>query len=131
MPSASTADSAVTAQNATKLGGNAIRWLLVNPAGTIVSQTGGFTVTKAAGNGNYIVNAGSPVSGHAIIASTGEAGSTNSPGATNVGPCGTGPDALDCSLFAGAGANDGNHIFVGTTDATGAFHDESFYLMVY
>ena len=34
-------------------------------------------------------------------------------------------------VLAGTGANDGNHVFVGTSDGSGTAHDEPFYLLMY
>lgn len=139
VPTASKADSAQNAQsavnaqnaiNAQNVEGKGIRWLLVDQTGTILAQTGGFSVAKVP-PGRFIVNAGSAVTGHAFIVGNAVAGASSDGENSLAGPCGTQADALDCSSFAGAGANDGTHIFVGTTDATGVPHDEPFYLLMY
>jgi hypothetical protein len=139
VPTASKADSATNAQsavnarnaiNATTLGGKGIRWLLVDTTGAILAQSGGFTVAKVP-VGRFIVNAGSAVTRHAFIAGNAAAGASSLGQDSVAGPCGTASDGLDCSTFAGVGANDGNHFFVGTTDSTGAPHDEPFYVLMY
>jgi hypothetical protein len=127
---ATSAQNAVNAQNATTLGGKSVRWLLVDTTGTILAQSGGFTVAKVP-PGRFIINAGSAVSGHAFIVGNSSEGLGSIGEASNAAPCGTQADALDCSSFAGAGANDGNHVFVGTSDAGGTAHDEPFYLLMY
>jgi hypothetical protein len=128
---ASTADNAThasTADNANSVGGNPVRWLLVNPAGTIVSQSGGFTVDGHPSTGLYFVNAGSTVSGHAIVASDGLAGDGGFRGVTIAGPCGAGPDALPC----GGAFDDGKHILVATTTTANTTEaDHSFYIVMY
>jgi hypothetical protein len=128
---ASTADNAThasTADNANSVGGNPIRWLLVNPAGTIVSQSGGFTVDGHPSTGLYFVNAGSTTSGHAIVASDGVAGDGAFRGVTIAGPCGAGPGAIPC----GGAFDDGKHILVATTTtANTAEADHSFYIVMY
>jgi hypothetical protein len=130
---ATTADSATNASNASALNGNRIRWLLVAPSGTIVSQSGGFTVDTSGGAGNYIVNAGSPVSGHAITITSGWASDPGFRGDSIAGPCGAGPDAIDCGLiFVRPALDDGNHIFIETFDqANTALAAHSFYLVLY
>jgi hypothetical protein len=127
---ATSAQSAVNAQNATTLGGKSLRWLLVDTTGTILAQSGGFTVAKVP-SGRFIIDAGSAVSGHAFIVGNSSEGLASIGEASNAAPCGTQADALDCSSFAGAGANDGHHVFVGTSDAGGTAHDEPFYLLMY
>jgi hypothetical protein len=138
--SANTADSATNAtnathatdaDNATTVGGNSVRWLLVNPSGTIVSQSGGFTVSAHPASGDYLIDAGSPVSGHAMLVSNGLAGDIAFRGMSVAGPCGTGADALNCEGLA-QGSDDGVHIFVGTTTtANNAQADHSFYLLMF
>jgi hypothetical protein len=141
VPSANTANTANTANSATHatsaddattVGGEPIRWLLVNKSGSIVAQSGGFTVTSHPSAGIYVIGAGSTVTGHAIMVSDSIAGDTAKRGVAVAGPCGTGPDGIDCSGLTPAGLNDGTHIFVGTTatdNTTTA--DHSFYLMLY
>jgi hypothetical protein len=138
VPSANTANTATsathasTADDATNVGGKPIRWVLVDKTGSIVEQSGGFTVTSHPAAGNYVIGAGSTVTGHAIIASDGFASDTSKRGVTVAGPCGTGPDGIDCSGLSPAGLNDGTHIFVGTTATNNsATADHSFYLMLY
>ena len=127
---ATSAQNAVNAQNATTVGGKSLRWLLVDTTGAILAQTGGFTVAKVP-PGRFIINAGSAVSGHAFIVGNSSAGLASIGEASNAAPCGTQADALDCSSFAGAGANDGTHVFVGTSNSAGSPTDEPFYLLMY
>jgi hypothetical protein len=129
--SATTASHATTADTASTLGGKSIRWLLVSGTGTIVNQSGGFSIAAHVGSGLYILNAAAPVGNHAIVVSDGVAGDSNFRGVTIAGPCGTGPDAINCTGLA-TNANDGNHILVATTDTTnGTEADHSFYLVMY
>lgn len=139
VPSASQADSAINAQhalnaqnaiNATTLRGSRLRWLLVDTTGTILKQSGGFTVIKIP-PGRFIINAGSVVTGHAFIVGNSSEGLASVGEASNAAPCGTQSDAIDCSSFAGSGANDGKHVFVQTSDSAGVTHDEPFYLLMY
>jgi hypothetical protein len=130
--SATDATHAKSADNATTVGGRSIRWLLVNPAGTIVSQSGGFTVSRpTAAAGYYIVDAGSPAGGHAILVSSGGAGDTGFRGSPVAAPCGTGPDGIDCSMLS-PGANNGDNIVVVTFSINNTTtEDHSYYLTVY
>ncbi len=64
---ATSVQSAVNAQNATTLGGKSLRWLLVDTTGTILAQSGGFTVAKVP-PGRFIINAGSAVSPERAVA---------------------------------------------------------------
>jgi hypothetical protein len=128
---ATSADTALSAGDATTLGGKSVRWLLANPSGTIVSQSGGFSISRSGGPGYYLVDAGSAVSGHAVIISSGVANDLGFRGSPAGGPCGTGPDSFDCSALA-PGANDGHHIVVITfAPSNTAVQDHSFYLLVY
>ena len=128
---ATTADNATTAGNATTVGGKPIRWVLVNATGSIVSQSGGFSIADHPTAGEYIMAAGSTVTGHAIVASDAFASDTSKRGVTVAGPCGTGADGISCAGFSPA-FNDGSHIFVGTTATNNSTTaDHSFYLVLY
>ena len=131
VPSAAKADSATSAQNAVTVGGRSFRWMLADPSGTIVSQSGGFTLTAHPTSGQFIFSAGSGLAGHAMLVSNGVAGDTMVRGESIAGPCGTGSEAIDCSSTE-AGANDGNHFLVVTHDTTnGTLQGHSFYLVIY
>jgi hypothetical protein len=130
---ATNADHATSADNATTVGGHAVRWLLVDNTGAVASQSGGFTIEAHPTAGLFIVNAGSAVSGHAVVASDGLAKDSSFRGVTTAGPCepAGSADGIDCTGLA-TNANDGNHILVATTDTTnGTEADHSFYLLVY
>ena len=128
---ATSAGTATTAGNATTVGGKPIRWVLVNATGSIVSQSGGFSIADHPAAGEYIIAAGSTVTGHAIVASDGFASDTSKRGVTVAGPCGTGAEAIGCAGFSPA-FNDGTHIFVGTTATNNSTTaDHSFYLVLY
>jgi hypothetical protein len=136
VPSANTANTAAsathasTADNATAVGGKPIRWLLVDKTGSIVEQSGGFSVTNPAA-GEYIVSAGSTVTGHAIVVSDAFADDTSFRGSSIAAPCGTGPDGIGCAGISPSD-NDGTHIFVGTTSpANNIKANHSFYLVLY
>jgi hypothetical protein len=128
---ATNAAHATVADNATTVDGSSVRWLLVNPSGTIVSQSGGFTVSAHPAAGDYVIDAGSPVTGHALMVSNGLAGDSAFRGMPVAGLCGPGGEALNCEALL-TGADNGTHIFVGTTTiANNAQADHSFYLMLF
>jgi hypothetical protein len=137
VPSANTANTASnathasSADNATTVGGKAVRWFLLNPAGTIVAQSGGFTVDHA-GNGAYVVNAGSPTLGHAYAASGGVASDPSFRGTAVAGPCAAAStEGISCSTMFPTG-NDGNHILVATLNAANTAEEaHSVYVVMY
>jgi hypothetical protein len=132
-PNATNANHATSADNATTVGGHSVRWLLVNPGGTIVSQSGGFAITAHPSAGVYVVDAGSSVNGHMILTSDGLAGDSAFRGITVAGPCAASgsQEGIDCNGLS-PGSDDGNHIFVATTDTTNAKEaDHSFYLQLF
>jgi hypothetical protein len=128
---ATNAAHATIADNATTVDGSSVRWLLVNPSGTIVSQSGGFTMSAHPAAGDYVIDAGSPVLGHALIVNNGLAGDSAFRGMPVAGPCGPAGEALNCEALL-TGADNGTHIFVGTTTiANNAQADHSFYLLLF
>jgi hypothetical protein len=118
---AKTATSALTAGNATNLGGvsasgyqTKVLWAHVAADGTIISQSGGISVSATTGSGGYYLNFGTPTTGKAITVSLSDIDQAfgGTPLAT---PCGGGTGATTC--FA-TGTNDANHVFVFTSNAT-------------
>jgi hypothetical protein len=125
------ANNADSASDSSKLGGKTIQWALVNPTGTIVSQSGGITVAAHPFPGLFILQLPTAVTGHLVSVSDAVAGDSNFRGVSIAGPCGTGGEAIDCTTLAPNG-NDGSHVLVATTDATnGTEADHAFYLTVY
>lgn len=103
-----------------------IKWALVKGDATIVTQTGGITITSHAA-GTYILdfNAG-PINTKVIVASPAQAGGdTGSRGTVSAGPCGGTPEGSVCSV-----GNDTSHLHVLTYDSAGAAEDHSFYVAV-
>jgi hypothetical protein len=127
--SAENAQNAVNAQNATAVGGKSLRWLEMDPGGTILAQSGGFVLSDHSFSGLYFIDAGSVVTGHAILVSAGWGGGLRS-GAPIAGPCGTGSAEVNCAPIE-ADANDGRHIEVNTSDVSNVSADRTFYLLVY
>ncbi len=127
---ADSATHATSADNAGTLNGNTVRWALVDASGTIVSQSGGFTVTFHS-SGVVIVKSTSKIAGHAVVVSPAVAGDAGSRGTTIAGPCGTGPEGYDCAAAEPA-ANDGFHALIASWDPTNTSNQpHPFYLMIY
>jgi hypothetical protein len=110
--------------------GPGARWALVDPVGpTIVRQSGGITAFGPS-TGNYLVDFGSPVTGHAIIGSGASTGAV-----VTAGACGKASfsdpepaDAAQCSVVA---HNNQNTVIVNTRSASGGGAvDARFYVMV-
>jgi hypothetical protein len=122
------------------------RWLLVNAAGQIEAQSGGFAVaapypeTPAAANGNVYINAGEDLADNGINATLALQNQVNQEGGTangtNTGGDGTPPAAGDNLEFSGeiaasrcgiagvvacapAGTNNGSHFVVSPRLSTG------------
>jgi hypothetical protein len=125
------ATNATNAANATTLGGKSIRWLVADANGDVVEQTGGFTVDPVT-TGVYVIDAGSSVSGHLIVASSGFAGPDRQMrGGVIAGPCGSATDAITCGSL-NPSFDDGDHIIViNENSADTADQNDSFYLMLY
>jgi hypothetical protein len=129
VPSATNAANAANANNANTVGGRSVRWLVANPSGSIVSQSGGFSSSRISA-GIYLIDAGSTVTGHAVIITNGFASDPTLHGAPVAAPCGLGGEEFNCALF--GGPNDGHHILAVTTKAgASTTEDHSFYLLVY
>ena len=106
--------------------GPGARWALVNPAGSIVAQSGGVTVAAKPGPGQYILNFGSSVAGKLILASSGRANDPEFRGTTSAGPCGGTTEGAVCTV-----GNDTNHVQVITNNpGETAREDHSFYVAV-
>jgi hypothetical protein len=118
-----------SAKDAATLGGKSVRWLEIDGSGAILGQSGGFRLTNHNFAGLYFLDAGSAVTGHAILVSPGWGGGLRS-GAAIAGPCGTGPAEVNCAGIE-PDANDGKHIEVNTSDPNNVSADRTFYLLVY
>jgi hypothetical protein len=127
VPSAAAADTAASAANADRLGGKAAgdldtRWALINEAGQIEQQTGGFTITDCySTNDNCYINAGEDVRNnglHAQIAvqNVAEIADANRlSGETGTAPCGA--TFVAC---APPNTEDNNVLVVAPRDSAGA-----------
>jgi hypothetical protein len=125
VPSASTANTATTANNSNQLGGVSLRglsqWVLVDSAGAVVRSSGGVTATRlgGAGTGRYRVTFPSDVSNCGYSANGG-----------------TSADAGDATDFAhrmvmiGRSSTAPTDIQIETTNDAGAEADNPFYLTV-
>ena len=139
--SASSATNANNATNASKLGGQpasayagATTWALVRADGTIDSQSGGISVSAhTSGAGSYFLNIGRDVSHDPILVTVnyGNFADTFYVGSqVTAAPCGgTSTDPVRTSCTA-TGTNDSGHVFVKTTDQTGAPADRPFYIVI-
>jgi hypothetical protein len=125
-----------SAANADTVGGKgpgsfapAGRWALIAGSAsgaTVLAQSGGFgTVTRVA-LGEYLVDAGSGVSGKPLTATIDTSGGFAQ---VNVAPCGgtaNNPGGVNCPVI-----NDTNHVLVRTINIAGsAFVDATFYLVI-
>ena len=100
VPSAAAADAAASAANADRVGGKTAgdldtRWALINEAGQIEQQTGGFTITDCySTDANCYINAGEDVRNNGIHAEIAVqnvdaiADPTELSGETGTAPCG-------------------------------------------
>lgn len=92
--------------------GPGARWITVKGDGTVLAQSGGITVHKHTGAGNYFVNFGENVQGKALLVSAHDDGFlTGTPG---ISACG-GTPWRDCS-FAGAQYNTATNAMVFTSN---------------
>jgi hypothetical protein len=101
--------------------GPGARWALVSAAGTIISQSGGISITNSQFDGAYYVNFGSNVSGKLIHATL----RYPYKGDLHVVRCGTEPEGTPCTF-----GNDPNHVYVGTWNTAGTNTDATFYISV-
>jgi hypothetical protein len=101
----------------------------VKAEGTIVEQSGGILLTTK-GTSDYFIDMGAQVTGHALLATISQKGGGF--GAKILaGPCGSLPDANDCSGSIGSTANaDGRHVHVFIADGTTA-SPQPFYLVMF
>jgi hypothetical protein len=103
-----------------------VKWALVNPAGTILDQSGGLSVTSHA-TGSYILDFGSASNNKLIIASSSLAGDAGGRGTVVASACGGTADGFACPSN-----NDTSHVIVHTY-AVGntALEDHPFYVAVF
>jgi hypothetical protein len=134
----STLGTVPNADNAATLGGQAagafqqrVRWAFVEKDGTIISQSGGITVTHnpvGCTPGCYFLNFGSSQTGKAITLSSG------SPEFALFidGVCGgEGPGRTECTTGTSENVNDANHILVlSASTSSEALSDRGFYITV-
>ena len=107
-------------------GGSAVKWALVNPNGSIASQSGGITVTNHA-TGQTILDFGSASNAKLIEASAGFANDTAARGTVIAGPCGGTAEGFTCTV-----GNDTSHVIVRTYNAANAaLEDHGFYVAVF
>jgi hypothetical protein len=107
-------------------GGTAVKWAVVRADGGIVVQSGGITLAAKPGAGAYILNFGSAVTGHPILASGAYAADPGDQrGETTAGPCGGGSEGATCTT-----ANTSSSVFVQTRDNGGTPADHAFYVAV-
>jgi hypothetical protein len=103
-----------------------VKWALVRPDGGIAAQSGGITLAAKPGAGEYLLNFGSAVTGHPILASGGYAGDTGDQrGETTAGPCGGGAEGRTCPS-----SDNTSTVFVQTRDSSGTPANHSFYVAV-
>ena len=98
----------------------------MKPDGTIVAQSGSITLTAKPQAGEYILDFGSTVTGHLVLASSAIAGDTGFRGVVSAGPCGGTAEGFACQS-----GNDTNHVVVFTDNAgETATQDHAFYVAV-
>jgi hypothetical protein len=107
-------------------GSTNIKWALVKGDATVVTQSGGITVTSHSA-GTYILDFNSgAINTKLIFASGAQAGGdTGLRGAVSAGPCGGTPEGSVCSV-----GNDTFHVRVLTFDGAGVAADHAFYVAV-
>jgi hypothetical protein len=109
-------------------GGASARWALVRPDGGIAAQSGGITLAAHPSTGTYVLNFGSAVTGHPILASAGYAGDAGDQrGETSAGPCGGGAEGRTCPT----GFDTTSHVFIQTRESGGTPTDHAFYVAVF
>src|SRR3954451_19159528 len=108
--------------------GAGARWALVRPDGGIAAQSGGITLAAHPSSGNYLLNFGSAIAGHPILASGGYAGDPGDQrGETTAGPCGGGAEGRTCPT----GFDTTSHVIVQTRENGGTPSDHSFYIAIF
>jgi hypothetical protein len=108
-------------------GSAASKWALVRPDGGIAAQSGGITLAAHPSTGNYILNFGSAVTGHPILASAAYAGDDGDQrGETSAGPCGGGSEGRTCPT----GFDTTSHVFIQTRTSGGTPGDHAFYVFL-
>jgi hypothetical protein len=108
-------------------GSAASKWALVRPDGGIAAQSGGITLAAHPSGGTYILNFGSAVTGHPILASGAYAGDTGDQrGETTAGPCGGGSEGRTCPT----GFDTTSHVFIQTRTNDGLPGDHAFYVFL-
>jgi len=132
--SADNAAVATTAGNANLLGGSppsayqgAVRWAEIEGDGTIDAQSGGITVIHNVA-GEYYVNFGTSVAGHALSATMEwRSGLGLSSGNILVGRCGGGTGGITCVAL---GSNNTNTAYVQTDDNTNTNDDDRAFTVI-
>lgn len=109
-------------------GGSATsKWALVRPDGGIAAQSGGIVLAAHPSTGVYILNFGSAVTGHPLLASAGYAGDDGDQrGETSAGPCAGGSEGRTCPT----GFDTTSHVFIQTRTSGGTPGDHSFYVVL-
>jgi hypothetical protein len=108
-------------------GGSASKWALVRPDGGIAVQSGGIVLAAHPSTGVYILNFGSAVTGHPLLASGAYAGDPGDQrGETTAGPCGGGSEGRTCP----SGFDTTSHVFVQTRNDGGTPSDHAFYVFL-
>ncbi len=124
-----------SAANAAALGGagpssyeQRVQWALVAADGTIISQSGGISVSATDGSGGYYLDFHKPTTGKAITVSLSNVDEAYG-GTPQAVPCGGGTGAARCDP---TGTNDSDHLFVFTSSPTnsGAGANHAFYITV-
>jgi hypothetical protein len=110
--------------------GPGIKWVLVQPDGTIAAQSGGITVVKG-GAGRYGIDFGSPTAGHAISVSSALANDINFRGVVSGAPCTGGPpEAYTGQTCPGGNGPTKAEVFTDNPGET-ATQDHAFYVMLF
>jgi hypothetical protein len=108
-------------------GSATIKWALVRPDGTIVTQSGGITLGAHSSAGNYILNFGSAVAGKPILSSGAYASDgSDQRGETSAGPCGGGTEGRTCPT----GLDTTSNVWVQTRSSSNTPVDHAFYVAV-
>jgi hypothetical protein len=100
--------------------------VLVDPAGTVLAQSGGFTVLAHPATGHYYIGTGAGTTDKAVVASA--TWLANAGGNANVDKCGSPgvPGGISCSAV----GNVNTAVFVQTVNAAGTETNGRFYLVV-
>lgn len=135
------ATHAGSADDAGRLGGSpptafqqSATWALVKDNGTILTQSGGVSLTDHSAAGGYFLDMGVPVVGRLLLTTISDfnlgSGTTADP-ETCASPAP--PDGGVCSAtgIPSSVLNDGDHVFVQTFDQAGVHADAAFYIAVF